>query len=239
MRVSLLLRCRSQDDARERDAIDGILSPLVHVEVDWRVPSHPNDIFRVLVRKFVSGDERIVIAFTKDVTPVIQWGHLVESLEAICGDGGVVSSPTASPDGRSRFPTLRRRSNGSIARNTSAVMRGVSQDSVAAVPSVCWCPEVTILSGGMARRWSDLKTKSFVDQTAQCPHFVTTRPLVEHNDRIEDDLIDHDEGSDTSRPSDGEFVGLTKRSSGEERIQKYETLFRARLAVQSHRDGEA
>lgn len=237
IRVSLLLSCRSAEDVRERDAIDDILSPLVHIEVSWRVPDHPGARLRALVRKFVSGDERIVVVLAKDVTPVIEWGKLVRKFAGVCDDGGVVSCPTASLRGEARFPTLRRRSTGAIARDTSVAMRRPDgAGDAAVVPSVCWCPEATMLSGRTAWQWSAIRTPSFVDQTAQSPHFVPTCALLEHNDRVEDDMIDHDEGSETYQPVDAEFVGITKHSTGGERIEKYESLFHARLAVRAFRE---
>lgn len=234
IRVSLLLSCKSKDDIQERDAIDEILSPIVHIEVSWRVPEHPNDRLRLLVKKFVSGDERVIVAMTKDVTPIIQWGTVLAHHVKIVDEGGIISCPTSALDGRARFPTLRKRSTGAIARNTSVAMatrdRGGDDD---VVPSVCWCPEFTMMSGRTAYQWSAMKTQSFVNQSHQCPHFVLTEPILEHNDRVEDDMIDFDEGSEEYQASDCEFVGITKHSNGHERIQKYGSLFHARLAIQA------
>ena len=106
-----------------------------------------------------------------------------------------------------------------------------------AIPSVCWCPELTVFTGRVARQWSVMDTVSYVDQTVQdAPHYVLTRPVLEHSDRVEDDMIDFDEGSSEYVPRDCEFVGLSRHSSGEERIRKYESLFHARLAVQMKRE---
>ena len=110
------------------------------------------------------------------------------------------------------------------------------------VPSVCWCPEVTVMSGPTAVAWCALRTHSFVDQAAQGRHALPTRAVVAHNDRVEDEIIDHDAGSDAMQPSANELVGLSRHATGTERIVKYGTLLRAR-AVSSARqratDGDA
>ena len=238
VRFSLLLRCNKPEGVNERDAIDSILSPAVHIEIGIRAPSHPNSLLRHLVRKFVSGDEQLVVFLGSDATPVVHWDQVVRGARTVCGDGGVVSCPTASLAGAPRFPTLRRRSNGTVARNTSEAMKCKDDPgSSMVVPSVCWCPEFTVFTGRVAHQWSVKDTVSYVDQTVQgAPHHVLTRTVLEHSDRVEDDMIDFDEGSSEYVPRDCEFVGLSRHSSGEERIRKYESLFHARLAVQMKRE---
>lgn len=246
IRVSLLLRCTDAQSVRERDAIDSILSPAVHIEVGFRVPSHPNALLRRLVRKFVTGDERLVVFLGADALTCIGWDEVATSAQPDCDAGSVVSCPTAALDGRARFPTLRVRSNGSIARSTSAVMEGTEGRTVA---SVCWCPEFTLMTGRVAQAWSRRSTESYVDQCAaqqqrdgdgssapHRPHLVLGRPVLEHNDRVEDDMIDFDEGSSTHALKHCELVGITRSSTGAERIQKYGDLFQARLAVQTQRE---
>lgn len=240
VRISLLLRCNNPDGVHERDAIDSILSPAVHTEVGIRAPSHPNALLRHLVRKFVAGDEELVVFMASaSATPVIHWDVVVRGGRSIVGEA-VISCPTCALDGSPRFPTLRRRSNGSVARNTSEPMKFKEdpQDEHV-VPSVCWCPELTVFTGRVAQQWSSKATTSYVDQTVQtadASHFVFTRPVLEHSDRVEDDMIDFDDGSADYTPRDCEFVGLSRHSTGAERIRKFESLFHARLAVQMHRD---
>jgi hypothetical protein len=241
VRFSLLLRCNHPEGVHERDAIDSILSPAVHIEIGIRAPAHPNSLLRHLVRKFVSEDEQLVVFLGSDAIPVVHWDEVVRGARSACTEGGVISSPTSALDGGARFPTLRRRSNGSVARNTSESMKSRDDPGdTQTIPSVCWCPEVTVFTGRVAHQWSAKETVSYVDQTMQdgARHFVFTRPVLEHSDRVEDDMIDFDEGSSEYAPRDCEFVGLTRHSTGEERIRKYETLFHARLVVQMKREEE-
>lgn len=238
VRFSLLLRCNHPEGVHERDAIDSILSPAVHIEIGIRAPSHPNALLRYLVRKFVSGDEHLVVFLGSDASPVIHWDNVVRGARAVCESESVISCPTAALDGTPRFPTLRRRSNESVARNTSALMKSKDDPGDAhAIPSVCWCPEFTLFTGRVAHQWSSKDTLSYVDQTMQgAPHLVLTRSVLDHNDRVEDDMIDLDEGSSEYAPKECEFVGISRHSSGEERIRKYESLFHARLVVQMRRE---
>jgi hypothetical protein len=187
VRFSLLLRCNNPENIHERDAIDSILSPMVHIEIGIRAPTHPNALLRYLVRKFVSGDERLVVFMGSDATPNVHWDEVVQIARSLCEDGCVVSCPTVALDGSPRFPTLRRRSNATIARNTSVAMKCKDDSgSVVAVSSVCWCPEFTVFTGRVAHQWSALVTESYVDQTVQgAQHFVFTRPVLEHSDRVE------------------------------------------------------
>ena len=94
-------------------------------------------------------------------------------------------------------------------------------------------------AGRVIGAWSALETESFVEQAAQRPHYVLARAVLAHSERVEDDMIDQDDGSATYRARDCEFVGITRASDGDERIHKYYTLVQARLAVQAHRDAAA
>ena len=71
----------------------------------------------------------MVVAMANDVTPTIQWGRVLAHHSKIVDDGGVISVRrqvlTAT-----RFPTLRKRSTGAIARNTSVVMAAAILRSV-------------------------------------------------------------------------------------------------------------
>ena len=107
------------------------------------------------------------------------------------------------------------------------------------VPSVSWCPEMTLSTGALLKRWVQGSTVSFVDQTIavpEIPHLVPSRPLLAPNEQMEDHMLDYDEGSASHTLARSEPIGLTGKSNSRERIVKYGTVFRARVALESLRD---
>ena len=237
VQVSVLLECSSE--AHERDASDALLSSAVHIEVGVAGRrAHPNAVARRLARRLVSGDEEVVVLLLGGARLRAGWDEQLLPCRPALRDGAVISCPPPAADGTPRFPTLRRRSNGTAARDTARAFRGPATDD-ALVPSVCWCPEVTVLSGQTARAWTAAKTDSLVDQTARAPHYALQTPLLECHSHAEDDMIDHDEGSATHELRSCELAGLTRTSTGDERIRKYGTLFAARLAIDAARGDDA
>lgn len=238
--VSVLLECTGSESEAAHDAADSILGGAAHIELGLKRRNiHPSAMARRLLRRFVVGDERVVVLLLHpDVHLVAGWGkqvedHLLHHLTPPNGQNApaLLSCPTASGTGYARFPVLRVRSTGAVARDSS-IPFAQDDGKVRVVDSVCWCPEVTLMSAATAQQWS--VTDSFVDQAPH--HQVVTRPLAHYSESAEDDLLAHDEGSharlgrgDGLRPC--EQVGLTPTADTRERVAKYGSVIAARAKV--------
>lgn len=229
--LSILLECSGLDAVDEHNASDSILSTAAHVEYGIKRSQHPNVWLRRLTKRFVTGNEAVVMFVYPGLWMLPGWGLAATQVHV---EDGVVSLPSVSSDGRPRFPSLRKRSTGSTARDSSICFE--ANETICTTPSVCWCPETTMMRGSTAALWSKMVTKSFVEQTLQRPHSVANARLVGHSPTVEDYIIDFDEGYDRLTLRLCERAGLTERASGEERVCKYGSVFRARLAVETKQD---
>ena len=243
-RIHVLLTYRSADQVPDEDVADPIYRHLVNIEMGLQRSRHPVRNLQRLVRRFVTGSESTVVVLQGGCALHDDFSRTI--LEARVPAGSVASCPTAHVTGAAQFPTLRVRSNGTLARDQSRPFhRDSLQHPVELVPSVTWCPELTIASGAVLRRWvRGAPCDSFLElvrRSPEVPHLVPSHPLLAHNARVEDDVLDFDEGlargeGDGQGLSDAERVGITASSSSNERLVKYGTLFRARVAVESVRD---
>lgn len=239
--VNVLLTYRSAEQVPDHDVVDSIYKDLVTIEMGLQRSRHPSNNLQRLVRRFVTGSERLVVVLQGGCSLHDEFARVVSDLQERLPDAAVLSCPTAHVSGVAQFPTLRVRSNGSVARDQS---RPFHRDSLNGplelVPSVTWCPEMTIANGRLLKRWChDSPSESFLHHVKRIPevaHLVPSHPLVAHNSRVEDDVLDFDEGLDGCTVTDAERVGLTASSRSNERIVKYGTLFRARVAIESLRD---
>lgn len=238
--VHVLLTYRSADDVPDTDMSDPIYRSLVNIEMGIQRSRHPSNNLQRLVRRFVTGSEKTVIILQGGCSLHDDFARTILEVQKRIPDGAIVSCPTSHITGVAQFPTLRVRSNGSVARDGSKPFHANSlQYSVELVPNVTWCPEMTIGNGLLLKRWSQTTSESFLEHVHRIPevvHMVPSHPLLAHNTRVEDDILDFDEGREGFTISDAERVGITAASSSNERIVKYGTLFRARVAIESVRD---
>jgi hypothetical protein len=238
--VNVLLTVRSSEQVPEEDVADPIYRNLVNIEMGVQRSRHPSHVLQRLVRRFVTGSERTVVVLQGACSLHDDFSRTILEVQRRMSDTSVVSCPTAHITGVAQFPTLRVRSNGSVARDQSRPFhRDSLQHPVELVASVSWCPEMTIASGMMLKRWSQTTSVSFLDHVRRLPdvlHLVPSHPILAHNARAEDDVLDLDEGLEGYTPVDAERVGITASSSGNERLIKYGSLFRARVAIESIRD---
>ena len=99
---------------------------------------------------------------------------------------------------------------------------------------------MTIASGLLLKRWCrEAPSESFLHHVKRIPeivHLTSSHPIVAHSARVEDDILDFDEGLEGYTVATAERVGLTASSRSNERIVKFGTLFRARVAIESMRD---
>ena len=109
-----------------------------------QLPSHPIQRTRKLLHSFVMGDETIVVILHDKSRLIERWD---EKLAKLVDNQCILSCPTVSDKGRPRFPTLRVRSTGSIARDDSKEFKLHDDPSYQCVfPSVCCCAE--LIGGG-------------------------------------------------------------------------------------------
>ena len=238
--VHVLLTYRSADDVPDTDVSDPIYRHLVNIEMGIQRSRHPSNNLRRLVRRFVTGAEKTVVVLQGGCSLHDDFARTILEVIQRIPDGAIVSCPSSHVTGVAQFPTLRVRSNGSVARDGSKPFHTNSlQHSVELVPNVTWCPELTIGNGLLLKRWSQTTSESFLEHVRRIPeviHMVPSHPLLAHNARVEDDVLDFDEGLQGYTISDAERVGVTAASSSNERMVKYGTLFRARVAIESVRD---
>lgn len=238
--VHVLLTYRSADDVPDTDVSDPIYRHLVNIEMGIQRSRHPSNNLQRLVRRFVIGSEETVVVLQGGCSLHDDFARTISEVRQRIPDGAIVSCPTSHTTGMAQFPTLRVRSNGSVARDVSKPFHANSlQHSVELVPSVTWCPEMTIGNGLLLKRWSQTTSESLLEHVRRIPevvHLVPSQPLLAHNTRVEDDVLDFDEGLEGYTISDAERVGITATSSSNERMVKYGTLFRARVAIESVRD---
>jgi len=238
--INVLLTYRSADDVPDNDVSDPIYRHLVNIEMGIQRSRHPSNNLQRLVRRFVTGSETAVVVLQGGCTLHDDFSRTILEVQQRIPDNVIVSCPTSHITGVAQFPTLRVRSNGSVARDASKPFHANSiQHMVELVPNVTWCPEITICNGLLLKRWSQTMSESFLEHVHRIPevaHVVPSHPLLAHNARVEDDILDFDEGLEGYRISDAERVGITAASSSNERIVKYGTLFRARVAIESVRD---
>lgn len=238
--VHVLLTYRSADDVPDTDVSDPIYRHLVNIEMGIQRSRHPSNNLQRLVRRFVIGSEETVVVLQGGCSLHDDFARTISEVRQRIPDGAIVSCPTSHTTGMAQFPTLRVRSNGSVARDVSKPFHANSlQHSVELVPSVTWCPEMTIGNGLLLKRWSQTTSESLLEHARRIPevvHLVPSQPLLAHNTRVEDDVLDFDEGLEGYTISDAERVGITTTSSSNERMVKYGTLFRARVAIESVRD---
>ena len=238
--LNVLLTYGSAEDVPDYDVTDSIYRHLVHIEMGIRRSSHPSNNLQRLVRRFVTGSEKTVVVLQGGCNLHDDFTRTILEVQRRTPDGAIVSCPISHTTGAAQFPTLRLRSNGSVARDASKPIHNHSlTHSMQLVPSVTWCPEMTISNGLLLRRWCQTTSNSFLEHLHRTPdisHLVPSHPLLAHNAHVEDDIIDFDEGLDGYTICDSERVGITASSSSNERLVKYGTLFRARVAIESVRD---
>jgi hypothetical protein len=238
--IKLLLTYKAEDQVPDEGVFDSMYDRFVHIEMGITKPLHPSKYMQRLVRRFVNGSEPLVIVVTEGCLLHDNFSqHLQQFLTVFHGDA-IVSCPPSHSSGKAQFPTLRVRSNGTIARDNSKPFHDDSlRQGMELVPSVSWCPEMTLSTGAHLKRWVQTPSVSFVDQTHSIPelaHLVPSRALLAPNEKMEDHVLDHDEGSASHTLARSEHIGLTGKSSSRERIVKYGTVFRARVALESLRD---
>lgn len=209
-----------------------------------RTSASAHGTVRRLVRRFVQGDEQCVAVLHAEARFLPGWDlRLLQLLET--NPHALLSCPTASSDSnasgaeRARFPTLRVRSTGAAARDSSKPFADHAGSWL--IPSVCLCPElVAFCPEACPEAWTALRAKRPKHTPVEprpCPqepwlHHVPSVPLLAHDDALEDRILDEDQGLDQRPVSGLEAAGLHPFSNDAEKITKFGSAMLAQIAVQ-------
>lgn len=209
---------------------DSRLRTRVRVEITSKSArkSHPVQALQRVARRFLleSDNGSTVVWLHPRARVVAGWDVLLrDALRR--PTSAIVSAPTASRDGIARMPVLRVRSTGALARDASRPL-ALADGEIDLVPSVCWCAELVVVTPDVLRILGTRPT--FVTQHSTV---VPTVPLLEHDEALEESVLDCDEGlMDESRATiSSERVGLTRNATARERILKFGSNARAARAV--------
>ena len=228
LRFGVLLECTQPSDAALGE-LESDLRPIARV-VHARAPKarDPARRTRRLVRRFVEGDEGLIVLLDYRVRVMPGWD--AACAELLRGSSSILSAPAAAKDGVPAFPTRRARSGGAVARG--AARRFEAPPAALAVPSVCWCAEFTVAKPQTLRAWpSRERGASAVAQSDSQHHLVAALPLVDADDRLEAEYVEADAGHAGAACGAHERVGLTRDADDVERIQKFGGSRAAKLAV--------
>ena len=205
-------------------------------------------------------DVALVVLVHARARPLDGWDVRLREAARDAPEDAVLTCPTAAADGATaRFLCLRKRSNGSAARGASRAFAPVVGGATV-VPATCWCAELACATPATARRvWASGKaghaeaslsttlpagqsdagqsdagqpvTRAFVAHRASARAYVPTAPLLAHDDALEDDVLDDDDGCAVHPLHRRELVGLTRRASTSERIVKFGSTAASRAAM--------
>lgn len=260
VRVGVLIACDAGDDDVELDD-PVLRRHVRVATCKTSASRHPAEVARRLVRKFVdeAEDVALVVLVHARARPLDGWDVRLREAARDAPEDAVLTCPTAAADGATaRFPCLRKRSNGSAARGASRAFAPVV-DGATVVPATCWCAELACATPATARRvWASGKaghaepslpaaphtalpagqsdagqsvTRAFVAHRASARAYVPTAPLLAHDDALEDDVLDDDDGCAVHPLHRRELVGLTRRASTSERIVKFGSTAASRAAM--------
>lgn len=232
--VHVLVTC---DDTTAMRALPHVNRSRVRTEfVPRGADMHPVAATQRLVKRLVNGDEAIVVVLHPDARLMDRWdARLRTLLLENAPEGGdappaLLSCPPPTKDGRARFPTLRVRSTGAIARDTARAFELRDAEHNGIHPSVCWCAELTAAPpAALARAFQSASGRGYLAIAG--PHGVPNVPLLEHDEALEDRVIDDDDGVQRTPLRRCERAGLTPRGGDLERIVKYGSTFAAKVAL--------
>lgn len=233
LRLCVLLECTSATDIGSD--LDASLRKIAWVEhAPEKHLTHAQKVRR-LVRRFIRGDETLVVVMDRRVRVRCGWDSDIAKLLRTAPPLTVLSSPVPPLPRTSAsitpfFPTLRSRSTGATARNSARPFE--SSPALRCVPSVCWCHEFTVTTSDTLRVWPTAASSSPVANTgtAGTLHVVPSISLLEPDDILAETILDDDEGCDAPCNAHSR-VGLTPYADDFERIVKFGSSTFAKLAV--------
>ena len=223
VRVKVLLECRSEDDTT--DDVDTQLRGYASVS-HARAPANENDVcrrVRRLVRHFLSNtDSRVVVLGDHRIRLTVGWDECISHLKLPPPPAVLTATASSHAAG---FPTLLH-ANGRLRRGSSRAFPNDAADDAAVVPSVCWCPELTVAYASALHAWPD--TASCVEVRA--PVSVIAHALIEPDAELEHSVLANDHGAFCNTPpARHTLVGLCSRNDWEATL-KFGSARAARLA---------
>lgn len=218
------------------DEIDSELDPLLQTvaRIDHCLaPRDRHDVARRtrrLTRRFVVGDETLVILVDPRATLRPRWdAHLLavagDSGKAL-GDGDILSVPArCTPAGDACFPCLRVR-DGEVRRRGALPFR---LSDACLVPSVCWCPELTVARPVALRGWP--AGRGILAQEGRTL-WTTTVALLDDAPVLEQDYADSPHGGRPATLADvPRCLGLVEVGDERESLLKFGSSRAGPLAV--------
>ena len=243
VKVTLLLECTDVHDAYSGEILEPSLRSLIRV-VHARSPEEHTPSARVmrLIRRFVHpGEPGLVVVMPECSCRLLHhWdARLKDARSGLPKDTTVLSSPARCRDGvHAAFPTrvlLRR--NGKVARGAATIMAGAPASD--ALPSVCWCAELTAGSHAAIAAFAahiaphSAMATTIASETAGFIHMVPGLPILEDAPPLESYFRDHDEGCEDAPCGSRERVGLRKGFDTDgDRIRKFGSSVHAKLSVE-------
>lgn len=220
----IFVECAAIEEAEAE--LDAVLRS--HARVDYDVLTsrpHPRRVARA-VRRFVTGDETAVVVLHRKSALLPRWDETVLRLAAQLDETTVASAPPRVRE-EARFPTLRQKSDGRVAREASLSFKG---QGAVLVPSVCWCPEVVFATPAAFKKWP--ASDEMVDDPSR-RHVVPAVALLEENRELEDEMLDDDANCSAAerRVRRCETVGITTAPTEAEMTLKYGSVRAAKMAV--------
>lgn len=243
LRIKVMLECCKVSDTLRGDVAPELRSIVQVSHTSKQAPDqHSCTVERVrrLIRRFVKGDERLIVVLDARARLVRGWDSLLMHLLDQHDVHTVLSSPPPSDEYVPTFPTLRPLHKDAPAANGALIARGPSRrfcaDAAKATsPSVCWCAELTACRPAAWRevsRWHRSPLLQSLEMERCGNSHVAPRVAVLQPDKsLERAMIDLDEGTDEIRLTDALLAGATERASDAERIAKYGSSRAAKLAI--------
>jgi hypothetical protein len=209
LRFSVLVECERLHDAEAE--LDPLLRSCAHVHFGMR--RDPKRRLRRLARRFVSGDERVVVALDYRARLRQDWdSEVLRACERL--PGGVALTASSVVRGEARFPCL----DADGRRAPSLAFR--VKDRV--VPVVCGCVEFFAACPGVFEKWPPDR------------FFASSSPFLNADPTLEALMLQEDDSTRNVVPC--ERVGLTPNYDDAEAIAKFGTARAARLASKFGRD---
>lgn len=215
----VLIECSSIHDA-ELD-IDPILRPCVRV--DYGVKKYvnvPERRVRRLTRRFLTHDESLVVVLDYRAVLRPSWDLSITSLCEELSNNSILSTPAATGHTVGHFPCLSSSDDG--VRRVKSLPFHMAEAEL--LPSVCWCPELTIG-----------RPAAFAEWTATGPLsstllLTTPTPLLINNPTLENVFIQSQQ-SCTVVYKTHHSIGLADPHNNREAIIKFGSTRAAKLAT--------
>ena len=194
IRFGVLVQCDSVGDVSIEEHRE--IRKITEVCHTTKIPSDHHTLrVRKIIKRFVNGSETIVLIVDPRIVPEYAWDRKLLNIPQFkrsmkdssnLKDSSVVVSIPWSEHAVG-FPTLRERSNGDVCRSSAMEMRFT--DNVKAIPSVVICTEFMVAKPDVWIAWRKSRSSLHHLEYTLVPVF----PVIEPNEKMEDDILDVNE----------------------------------------------